>query len=131
VSEPEVTLAHDPAVYLDRAVAAMALADGGPYPTPSIPGSVEDLERITKANQTREMALIAEAQAWASMATAAAMLQPTPEEVLTIYRETHEEVLGEENQKAVRAAQILRDATTDGSRRHPAIHAALEVLDRS
>lgn len=116
MGEPEgpPRLDHDPAVYLDRARAAM-----------------DDLremaENVVNVDHDILHDAVSQAQAWASMATAAAMLQPTPEEVIAVYQETHAEVMGEEAQKVARAIQILQEARETGPR-HPAILRALEVL---
>lgn len=107
---PPVRLAHDPAEYLDSARQA-----------------IEDIARDEDGTEESIALGLAHAQAWATMATAAAMLQPTPEEVISIYRETTDEVLGEEAQKVARARQILQDAIRHGPR-HPGLHAALEAL---
>lgn len=73
------------------------------------------------------------ASALANIATAASMLMPTPEEVIATYEETRTEVLGEVQADLItrveRAKRILGDAQRDGSRRHPALHAALAALD--
>lgn len=107
---------HDPREYLDRAERAMAAADG----------------MVSTGRIETEMALIQEAGVWASMATAAAMLMPTPEEVIETYRETAGEVLDEVQGDLVKrihaAREILDNARRDGGRRHPAILAALEAL---
>lgn len=70
----------------------------------------------------------ARVQAIAAIAQGAALLQPSPEEVIAVYQETSAEVLEEEAQKIATATRILQEAKHDGSRRHPAIHAALEAL---
>jgi hypothetical protein len=105
---------HDPRDYLDRAAYVLAGLEFGDHPPEVV---AYDLAR---------------AQAYASMATAAAMLMPTPEEVIATYEETRTEVLGEVQGDLVtrlhRTKRILEDAVRDGSRRHPAIHAALEAL---
>jgi hypothetical protein len=106
---------HDPRDYLDRAEAALSA---------HVDRCLEEDPEWTPGLQT--------ANVLASMATAAAMLMPTPEEVIATYEETRGEVLDEVQGDLVRRAheakRILEDAVRDGSRRHPAIHAALEAL---
>lgn len=102
---------HDPIRYLDQAR-----------------GIMDHLEREPDLDAETILHGCAQASALAAMAQAAALLQPSPEEVIAVYQETTAEVLGEEAQKAATARQILQEAARDGSRRHPAIHAALEVL---
>ncbi len=75
----------------------------------------------------RHEAFLLEAQALATIANGAALLMPTPEEVIATYRETAAEVLGEEAEKVARATRILQEARQRGPR-HPAITAALEAL---
>lgn len=110
------TSKHDPRDYLDAAREALDQIAREPDLT---------LEEIQGG--------LAQAQAWATMATAAAMLMPTPEEVIATYEETRGEVLGEVQADLItrveRAKRILGDAQRDGSRRHPALHAALAALD--
>lgn len=67
-------------------------------------------------------------QAISALAQAMALLQPTVEEVLAEYQSVAEETTVEVTTRLDRAMDILSNATRDGSRRHPAIHAALEVL---
>lgn len=107
---------HDPRAYLDEAATILRQIE-------------EDRDiTVTRASQG-----FLHAQAYASMATVAAMLMPTPEEVIATYEETREEVLGEVQADLVtrveRAKRILGDAQRDGSRRHPALHAALAALE--
>jgi TRAP-type mannitol/chloroaromatic compound transport system substrate-binding protein len=100
----------DPTVLLAEALASLRATDEA---VRAGEAGVEDYARI---------------QALASIAHGAALLMPTPDEVLAAYRETTEEVLGEEAEKVAKATRILQEAKTDGSRRHPAIYAALEAL---
>lgn len=108
---------HDPVQYLDKAREIMlGLAD------PDDPGGevLVDHEDLATA--------ISQATLWATMAQASALLQPDPSEVIALYQETVGEVVAEEVEKMARVRYILQTAARDGSRRHPAIHAALEVL---
>lgn len=89
---------------------------------------VRQVEGEPEIPNWRALRGFAHATALAQIAQAAALLQPSPEEVLAVYQETRAEVLGEEAEKAATARQILQEAARDGSRRHPAIHAALEAL---
>jgi hypothetical protein len=122
---------HDPRAYLEQAERAFAAA-GEPMRTGSLPKSGAEHAANEAAYDRRRALILQEAQAFASMATAAAMLMPTPEEVIATYEETRTEVLGEVQGDLVtrlhRTKRILEDAVRDGSRRHPAIHAALEAL---
>lgn len=70
---------------------------------------------------------LAQIRTLAAIAQGAALLMPTPDEVIAAYRESTAEVLGEEAEKVAKAARILQEARSKGPR-HPAIHAALEVL---
>lgn len=108
---------HDPRAYLDEAEASLRI----------VAESYWD-------EATAHVGLhLAKAQTYATMATAAAMLMPTPEEVIETYQATRGEVLGEVEAELItrveRAKRILGDAQRDGSRRHPALHAALAALD--
>lgn len=112
---------HDPRKYLDKAWAIMDDLANPEDPDSDVMVDADDLATA-----------IAQANLWASMATAAAMLMPTPEEVIATYEETRAEVLDEVQgdlvRRAHKAREILDNARRDGSRRHPAILAALEAL---
>ena len=66
-------------------------------------------------------------QAIAALAQAMALLQPSVEEVVAEYESVRTEVSTDAQARLERIADILSNATRDGSRRHPAIYAALEV----
>lgn len=68
------------------------------------------------------------AQAIAAIAQAQALLQPSVEEVVGEYESVRTETNADAVARMVKVEAILSTATRDGSRRHPAIHAALEVI---
>lgn len=72
---------------------------------------------------------VAAAHAMATIAQAAALLQPTPEEVLALYEGVATEVDDEAAGKLEEVHAILVEAKRDGSRRHPAIIAAVQVIE--
>lgn len=71
---------------------------------------------------------IASAQAMATIAQAAALLQPTPEEVLAAYEGVATEVDTEAASKLEDVRAILDEARRKGPR-HPAITAALKTIE--
>ena len=68
------------------------------------------------------------AQAAATIAQALTLLQPTVEEVVAEYESVRSETTSDIVARLDRVRDILQDATRDGSRRHPAIYSALEVI---
>jgi len=71
------------------------------------------------------------AQTMATLAQAAALLQPTPEEILSLYEGMTTEVDSDAGRKLEEVLAILDETRRDGSRRHPAILAALNVIEGS
>ena len=65
----------------------------------------------------------------ATIAQTAALLQPTPEEVLATYEGMTTEVDDEAAAKLEEVHAILSEAKRDGSRRHPAIIEAVNVIE--
>lgn len=105
---------HDPKVYLDRAADNLAAAENDAL------GGILDPEAV--------MVPIQAAQAYAAMAQAAALLQPTPEEVIEAYRQATAEVVQVDAEKLEKLHRVLAEAKRSGPR-HPAIYRALEILE--
>lgn len=94
----------------------------------------EDARKLRAENEDRDfladvLTPIAAAQAMATIAQAAALLQPTPEEVLAMYEGVTQEVDTESTSKLEEIHALLTEATRDGSRRHPAISAAIRIIE--